>query len=153
YLEKHDPLRKAQRQQRQILNLSVSLENNKLHQVDTRTQNKQIHLRETFFQDNKINQTNEVVQSKKSLPKEKIVERSTRFKTSPFRQPLSASTKHHVWLRDQGQCRFHQNGQRCENRKYLEVHHKKPVALGGANQPENLMLLCHEHHKTVHMRF
>ncbi|MCB0408206.1 MAG: HNH endonuclease, partial [Bdellovibrionales bacterium] len=105
YLEKHDPLRKAQRKQRQPVSL------------------------------------------------QSISPQPARLKTRSSRQPISASTKHHVWLRDQGQCRFHQNGRRCENRKYLEVHHKKPVALGGENQSENLVLLCHEHHKTVHMRF
>ena len=119
YLEKHDPVRKAERRQQKTLNLSAAPQSNETIQKKT-SETASTHLK------------------------------PARLKT---RTPLSASIKHHVWLRDQGQCRFHHKGQRCGNRKYLEVHHKKPVSLGGKNQPENLVLLCREHHKTVHMRF
>lgn len=69
------------------------------------------------------------------------------------RSPLPSSIKHHVMLRDQGRCRFYRNGQRCMSRKFLEVHHKTPVSEGGSDSPENLVLLCSEHHKTIHGRF
>lgn len=70
---------------------------------------------------------------------------------TPLRKKIPATTRHQVLLRDQGQCRFHRHGRRCGNRKYLEFHHKLPVSLGGADTVENLVLLCSEHHKSVHL--
>lgn len=70
---------------------------------------------------------------------------------SSGRRALPMELKHQVMFRDQGQCRFHRNGQRCENRRYLEIHHKKPLSQGGSDKLENLVLLCSEHHKTVHL--
>lgn len=66
---------------------------------------------------------------------------------------IPAETKHQIWARDQGQCRFHRQGKRCESRRYLEIHHKVPVFQGGNNSLENLVLICSEHHKAIHQRF
>ena len=35
----------------------------------------------------------------------------------------------------------------------LEVHHIKPIFLGGTNEEVNLITLCHKCHKRRHMRF
>ncbi len=79
-------------------------------------------------------------------------ERSPAKKRRRTRRPsLPAATKHHVWLRDRGQCRFHRHGKRCKNTRYLEVHHKQPVSQGGSHSLDNLVLVCAEHHKTIHM--
>lgn len=32
----------------------------------------------------------------------------------------------------------------------LELHHKLPLALGGTNDIDNLMVLCHDHHVEIH---
>jgi predicted restriction endonuclease len=56
-----------------------------------------------------------------------------------------------VQLRDQAQCTFvDTTGRRCENRRFLHLHHVKPVASGGADEAENLTCLCSEHHSLVH---
>ena len=69
------------------------------------------------------------------------------------RVPLTAETKHFIFKRDNGQCRFHINGQRCTSRIHLEVHHKLPIAKGGTDAIENLVLLCSSHHKSIHDHF
>lgn len=66
------------------------------------------------------------------------------------RAAIPAGTQHKVRLRDQGQCRYHHNGDRCQNRRYLEFHHRIPVAKGGSDKAENLVLLCSEHHRAIH---
>jgi hypothetical protein len=71
-------------------------------------------------------------------------------KMRPARSPLSAKTKHQVWLRDQGRCRYHRQGLRCDRTRFLHIHHRKPRALGGSDRLENLVLLCGEHHRAVH---
>ena len=38
----------------------------------------------------------------------------------------------------------------CEHTKFLEVHHIKPRAEGGGNDPENLITLCSACHQLVH---
>ena len=68
-----------------------------------------------------------------------------------FRVTLPAKTKHIVFRRDQGRCTFvHPNGSRCDQARWLEVHHLRPVALGGDNSIDNLATLCSSHHRRLH---
>ena len=67
------------------------------------------------------------------------------------RTPLSAELKRKINQRDQGQCvTVNSDGRRCYNRRWLEVHHLVPVSQGGENKLENLMTVCFFHHKMIH---
>ena len=67
------------------------------------------------------------------------------------REPIPSSILHQVNLRDQRHCtHLNQNGQRCNQSRWTEVHHRTPVALGGKNTLENLTTLCSVHHQWVH---
>jgi hypothetical protein len=46
-------------------------------------------------------------------------------------------------IREIGYCQI------CGSRKALEVHHIKTRGAGGSDEPENLVLLCHYHHRLV----
>jgi hypothetical protein len=64
---------------------------------------------------------------------------------------LTAEQKHQVMARDRGQCtHVDQSGSRCENDRWLHVHHIRPVNKGGGNEPSNLTTLCSFHHDLVH---
>ena len=63
---------------------------------------------------------------------------------------VSAAAQHQVATKDQVQCTFVTHGKRCENRRFLHLHHKLPVAMGGTSSPENLTTLCSVHHKFIH---
>ncbi len=64
---------------------------------------------------------------------------------------LAAKTEHQVTLRDDNRCTAIDSvGQRCESRRWLEVHHKISVEIGGTNANENLQTLCHAHHRMRH---
>jgi len=53
-----------------------------------------------------------------------------------------------AWRRDAGQCRFvGKNGQRCQERTFLEFHHIKPYALGGTATLDNISLRCRRHNQ------
>ena len=53
-----------------------------------------------------------------------------------------------AWRRDGGQCRFvGKNGQRCQERTFLEFHHIKPYALGGTATLDNISLRCRRHNQ------
>ncbi len=41
---------------------------------------------------------------------------------------------------------------RCDKERFLHIHHKLPVAMGGTNALENLTLLCSSHHRLEHYR-
>jgi 5-methylcytosine-specific restriction endonuclease McrA len=59
--------------------------------------------------------------------------------------------KHLVQKRDGGRCAHEDsNGRRCENRRWLDIHHIRPRSLGGLNKQENLTTLCSAHHKMEH---
>lgn len=64
------------------------------------------------------------------------------------RRPIRASVRNRVWLRDEGQCTFHYgNGERCKERKMLEIDHKIMVCRGGTNDESNLILRCRHHNQ------
>ena len=105
---------------------------------------------------NKYLETNDPLEkAKRANGKTPLVELP---KVSPFsrtvnrkRKPLPAALKHAVMTRDQGQCTEHDNaGTRCENRRWLDVHHIRPLAKGGADELDNLTTLCSEHHRFEH---
>ena len=58
---------------------------------------------------------------------------------------IPASVKRAVWTRDGGRCAFSGAHGRCEERGFLEFHHAKPYAAGGAAVVENLELRCRSH--------
>ncbi len=66
------------------------------------------------------------------------------------RKPLTAEQKHTVFMRDKGKCTFEQNGRRCENDRWVDIHHIHEVSRGGSNEPKNLATLCSFHHGLLH---
>jgi hypothetical protein len=64
---------------------------------------------------------------------------------------IPAKLEHAVRLRDQGQCTFKTTqGARCTERRWLDIHHVKPLSEGGATTLENLTLICRGHHQVIH---
>jgi 5-methylcytosine-specific restriction endonuclease McrA len=69
------------------------------------------------------------------------------------RSPIPASIRHQVNLRDRGECQGKTpQGTRCGCKQWTEIHHIRPVALGGFNDLENLLTLCSSHHRQVHRK-
>ena len=67
------------------------------------------------------------------------------------RKPIPAATKHAVNRRDQGRCtEIHEDGTRCENTKWLHIHHIIPLENGGSDELSNLTTLCSTHHEIRH---
>ena len=53
-----------------------------------------------------------------------------------------------VWKRDGSRCAFVAgDGRRCEETRYLELHHVRPWAVGGAPIVDNIALLCRAHNQ------
>jgi len=66
------------------------------------------------------------------------------------RRPIRAAVRNRIWLRDGGRCTFvHANGERCKERKMLEVDHLMMVCRGGTNDEENLALKCRFHNQFI----
>ena len=58
---------------------------------------------------------------------------------------VPAAVKREVWKRDAGQCAFVGSSGRCDERGFLEFHHRKPFASGGPTTSDNLELRCRAH--------
>jgi hypothetical protein len=59
---------------------------------------------------------------------------------------IPARVKRAVWARDGGRCQFvARGGRRCSERGFLEFHHVRPHAVGGAPTVENIELRCRAH--------
>jgi 5-methylcytosine-specific restriction endonuclease McrA len=66
----------------------------------------------------------------------------------PVSRKVPAAVRREVWRRDAGQCRFvSKDGQRCTERRWLEIHHRHPFGMGGDHRPANLMLTCSRHNR------
>ena len=65
---------------------------------------------------------------------------------------IPAAVRRAVWKRDGGRCRFVGAEGRCTERGFLEFHHIRPHAAGGATIVENLELRCRAHnlHEAEH---
>ncbi|MCM2281330.1 MAG: HNH endonuclease [Bdellovibrionaceae bacterium] len=67
------------------------------------------------------------------------------------RRALPARVQHEVHLRDQGRCQFRlANGEICGERRWVDLHHRVPVAGGGGDSVENLVTICRSHQGAVH---
>jgi 5-methylcytosine-specific restriction endonuclease McrA len=58
---------------------------------------------------------------------------------------IPAAVRREVWKRDRGQCAFVGTHGRCSERGFLEFHHLRPYADGGATVVDNLELRCRAH--------
>lgn len=68
------------------------------------------------------------------------------------RAPIPAQILHQVNLRDQRRCTHtDSNGETCNQTRWIEIHHVKPVSLGGTNALQNLKTLCSAHHRWIHL--
>lgn len=66
--------------------------------------------------------------------------------TSPGSRHVPAEVKRAVWVRDAGRCAFvGEGGRRCEERRFLEFHHRRPHAVGGEATVANIELRCRGH--------
>ncbi len=67
------------------------------------------------------------------------------------RSRLSAALRHKLFFLHQGRCaHVNESGQRCQEKRWLDVHHVVPLSAGGSNELENLTLLCRGHHLATH---
>lgn len=72
---------------------------------------------------------------------------------SSRRKAIPAAVQQAVRLRDRGRCRArHSSGEICGLQRYLDFHHIVPVALGGKDETENLITLCRSCHQQWHRR-
>jgi hypothetical protein len=78
---------------------------------------------------------------------------SIHFAGKRGRSHIPTEVRRLVHMRAGGGCEFRSDAvKRCESRRFLQVDHKIPVALGGSNDPENLRLLCRTHNQQAAVR-
>ena len=80
----------------------------------------------------------------KTIPAVTLSSRKNPTRTIP------ANIKHQVLVRDKGRCTLMVHGRRCETRRWLDLHHIRPISKGGSNELKNLTTLCASHHKMLH---
>ena len=67
------------------------------------------------------------------------------------RKALPARVLNAVNSRDGRRCAFISVlGKRCNQRRWLHLHHRLPVSQGGKHVVDNLITLCESHHRMVH---
>lgn len=78
------------------------------------------------------------------------------------RTAIARAAMNAVALRDQNRCTYtatsiplgvlHSSARRlrCDQKRWLDVHHILPIANGGTNEIHNLTTLCRAHHRLIH---
>jgi hypothetical protein len=145
FVEKHDPVKKAERQkerQQKKESAAQAVEQPSVTEDGKGTKS----ITETDASKNEsVTDANPEVDKTETVTNDK----SETEKTG--RQSISAAIIHEVNLRDGGQCTYvSPDGRRCECSRFLHLHHVKPVALGGENTVENLITICAAHHRLIH---
>jgi len=73
------------------------------------------------------------------------------WKKGKGRTRMSNALEHGVNLRDEAQCTHRDTGGgRCQQRRWLGIHHITPISQGGDHRLENLTTLCFHHHRMIH---
>jgi hypothetical protein len=68
--------------------------------------------------------------------------------TDPTSRTVSAEVERHVRRRDEDRCAFvSRDGRRCEERRFLELHHLRPWIAGGEASTRNIALRCRAHNQ------
>ena len=78
------------------------------------------------------------------------IKKPVRSGPSNKRTTVPQRVKYQVLEQAMHKCQWvHKDGSPCEEKVFLELHHKVPVSLGGENTPENLLVLCSGHRSTI----
>ncbi len=147
-----DLLSQSRRKSVSLEEVLMELAGDYLHRYDPVEKAKRIIVK-------KGNQHNSTVQpvsmQAETLQKELITEPiDLVVNESKSRTPIPASVLHQVNLRDRGRCtHLNQQGTRCNQTRFLDIHHRIPVSRGGQNALENLITLCSTHHRFVYRQF
>lgn len=88
----------------------------------------------------------------RNRPQSSDVTGQTKTRPTNFRRrSRPAAVDRKVLLRDEGQCtQTDSNGRRCDQRRWLQVHHIQLVSEGGTDSLDNLTTLCSAHHRMKH---
>ena len=134
YLEKHDPLLKAERAR-----------DRELKKVACQTS--------ASGNPAEFNVDSNALRFENSVPSNAPapVTGHTNSPTNNKRTKLPAHIQHALDLRDGCQCtHIDEDGDRCEERRWLDSHHIIAKELGGPDTLENLTTLCSGHHRLTH---
>jgi hypothetical protein len=136
YLGKHDPVEKAKRHQVR-------------NPVDRDQKSADLNLKTESHNQGKGPSESDRSNANRTETFKTLV--TKRESVTAKREPLSAAIKHQVNLRDQRRCAHTlPNGSRCNQSRFVEIHHKIPVSQGGRNEVSNLVTLCSAHHRMIH---
>ena len=77
----------------------------------------------------------------------------SRERSKTKNKSVPAHVKHEVYKRDQGCCQAQNpDGTKCNQTRWVDLHHVQPKAAGGSDTLENLITLCSSHHRLWHER-
>ncbi len=79
------------------------------------------------------------------------VREDSKLRQGAKRKAISAAVRHAVFARDNGECQARMpTGEKCSQRRWIDLHHKKRRSMGGSDTVENLVTLCSKHHRMLH---
>jgi alanyl-tRNA synthetase len=145
FVEKHDPVKKAERQKERQQKKESAAQAAEQQSVTENSKEAELITETEVLKNESVTDANPEVDKTEAVTNDK----SETEKAG--RQSISASIMHEVNRRDGGQCTYvSPDGRRCECNRFLHLHHVKPVAQGGENTVENLITLCSAHHRLIH---
>lgn len=148
------------------LTLSLKTLNNlkRLQEITSKKSRKVLNLMETLeaITEEALNRLDPLRKAKRVLQKKPEASKSTpaNFAQGKIVTPVKLSSrtsipsriKHRAILRDHGRCQYRSRltGIQCQNSRFTEFHHKRPISLGGNHALTNITTLCSSHHRQHH---
>ena len=91
-------------------------------------------------------QKDPVEKAKRIISKPKTNRHVAPLNLSQGKPLIPSFTQHQVNLRDQRRCAYKDNrGMICQNSRFVEIHHLKPLSKGGTHEINNLITVCKYH--------
>jgi hypothetical protein len=139
YLDHHDPVRKAERAESRAAKRAEQASD-----INTSTQAQE-------FCANRITDATSTKPDFKSSDNPATLRHRSSGRGTQRRKAIKAATHHAVMLRTGGRCAFvNERGERCNEDRFLHLHHIVPLSQGGSDDQSNLTCLCSGHHALAH---
>ena len=88
-------------------------------------------------------------EEEKAKERESISTSAEKHKINKISRTIPSGLRKYIWEKDGGQCTYvdHKTNRRCSSKRFLQIDHIQPFAMGGETEKKNLRLLCAGHNQ------
>lgn len=149
FLEKHDPVQKAERVLRKNQNKLTEAESTSVNINPSHSTLRPKNSESQQFP--RLRESEQSAIRNLALRSKATSMGTVHRQTKSITRRIPNSIKHRIIVRDRGLCQYQSAaGNKCQSSFWVDIHHVKPYAIGGKHEVSNLVTLCRNHHEYIH---